>query len=197
MLDFASGLMLVTALSTLCLFLVWVSAKNLASEFATATSAICVTTSTAQTGKTMVRLVKGLIPMRSPTDVYRHIGPELGRCAMEHLVLLLINKNGELVMEVRCTDEVPGFVRLPSAETIASYCRRQSVDTIIFAHNHPNGTPYPSLEDIHYTNMLARNLRELGITLKDHVIVAKEHFCSIREHNFCEALCATGNSMTG
>ena len=50
---------------------------------------------------------------------------------------------------------------------------------VALAHNHPNGTPTPSLEDFDMTDRLQRTLSELGLELVDHCVVARSNFTSI------------------
>ena len=51
---------------------------------------------------------------------------------------------------------------------------------LIMVHNHPSGSPEPSRADIQITNKIAEAGRLLGITLHDHVIIAKEGHVSLR-----------------
>jgi DNA repair protein RadC len=48
-----------------------------------------------------------------------------------------------------------------------------SVHTMIMVHNHPSGDPKPSRADIEMTRELRDTAARLGITLHDHIIVAK------------------------
>lgn len=52
---------------------------------------------------------------------------------------------------------------------------------IIMCHNHPSGDPTPSSDDIDTTNRLIEAGKVLGIDLLDHVIVAYDKHCSLRE----------------
>lgn len=54
---------------------------------------------------------------------------------------------------------------------------------MIVAHNHPSGDPSPSHKDIEATQQLVAAGILLGITLSDHVIVAKEGFYSFRQNH--------------
>lgn len=57
-------------------------------------------------------------------------------------------------------------------------------NAIILAHNHPNGAPLPSPEDISVTEKLFFTLKSLGIELLDHIIVGKGGAVSMREAGF-------------
>lgn len=50
---------------------------------------------------------------------------------------------------------------------------------IIFAHNHPTGTPTPSPQDQHLTNVLIKILRPLDIKVLDHIIIGSNGYASL------------------
>ena len=52
---------------------------------------------------------------------------------------------------------------------------------LILAHNHPSGDPTPSREDIASTREVKAAAEALGITLHDHVIVARSRWLSFRQ----------------
>lgn len=52
---------------------------------------------------------------------------------------------------------------------------------VIICHNHPDGAPEPSPEDLTATHHLYRVLGALDIQLLDHVIVAGDSSCSLAE----------------
>jgi DNA repair protein RadC len=56
---------------------------------------------------------------------------------------------------------------------------RHNCHNIVISHNHPQGLPIPSAEDVRTTEHLIKALRMLGITLLDHIIVARGEFSSI------------------
>lgn len=53
---------------------------------------------------------------------------------------------------------------------------------VIIAHNHPSGTMRPSRADINLTNRITKSLDLMGITLHDHVIIARDQYYSFKEH---------------
>ena len=52
---------------------------------------------------------------------------------------------------------------------------------LVAFHNHPSGDPAPSREDVALTARLRSAGAIVGIPLTDHVILADEKFCSMRE----------------
>ncbi len=52
---------------------------------------------------------------------------------------------------------------------------------MIFAHNHPSGSPDPSDADIAITKKLKEAGELLGIVVHDHIIVGNEQYYSFSE----------------
>lgn len=58
---------------------------------------------------------------------------------------------------------------------------RWNAHCIVVAHNHPNGDPAPSDDDIETTRSLMSLSKGLGIPLIDHLVIATTGYVSIRE----------------
>lgn len=126
--------------------------------------------------------VSDTIHLDSPAAVFRYVSPRIANGLVEYLILLLLNSSNVLVGEIVCTDQASACVRLSQVERIVLYCRENQAANVILAHNHPQGTIYPSLEDVHYTNGLMVRLEEKGIALTDHLIVTPSGYHSIKEY---------------
>ncbi len=61
-----------------------------------------------------------------------------------------------------------------SPRDVAAVALRNNSTNLIVAHNHPNGVPYPSDQDVNFTRSLENILFPLGINLRDHVIIAED-----------------------
>jgi DNA repair protein RadC len=59
---------------------------------------------------------------------------------------------------------------------------RLNASSFVVVHNHPGGNPTPSRDDVAFTNSLACLGRTLGLTLLDHIIVAR-----LGALSFCDA----------
>lgn len=59
---------------------------------------------------------------------------------------------------------------------------KDSSSAILLVHNHPSGDPTPSREDQSVTEHLTKVGTMVGITVLDHVVVAREGCVSIREY---------------
>ena len=58
---------------------------------------------------------------------------------------------------------------------------RDSASAILLVHNHPSGDPTPSREDHQVTKRLTEAGTLMGISVLDHIIVARDRCLSIRE----------------
>jgi DNA repair protein RadC len=58
---------------------------------------------------------------------------------------------------------------------------REGASAFILVHNHPSGDPTPSLEDIEFTERMARAGDVVGTPLVDHVVVARDGCTSMLE----------------
>ena len=56
----------------------------------------------------------------------------------------------------------------------------KGASAVIIVHNHPSGEAKPSQEDTSITQQINDALKIIGISLHDHVIVAKEKHFSFR-----------------
>lgn len=60
---------------------------------------------------------------------------------------------------------------------------RDAASAVLLVHNHPSGDPSPSREDHHVTQRLTDAGDLLGITVLDHLVVARERTLSLREQS--------------
>ena len=56
---------------------------------------------------------------------------------------------------------------------LAEIVLRDNAPTVVLAHNHPNGKPTPSRADIDMTRGIIKFLKQLRVTLTDHIIVGE------------------------
>ncbi|WP_390621602.1 JAB domain-containing protein [Roseimaritima sediminicola] len=58
---------------------------------------------------------------------------------------------------------------------------KDASSAILLAHNHPSGDPTPSREDHMVTDRLMEAGKMIGITVLDHIVLAREGCVSVRE----------------
>ncbi|GAA4664057.1 RadC family protein [Bartonella pachyuromydis] len=93
-------------------------------------------------------------------------------------ILFLDKKNGLLADEVQQTgtiDHTPVYPR-----EVISRALELSASGLILVHNHPSGDARPSKADITMTYMLKDAANALGITIHDHLIIARNGHTSFK-----------------
>ena len=99
----------------------------------------------------------------------------IGKRKQEHVVALFLNSRFEVITKkVICIGSLDGVNVLPRDIIIpALECNASSV---IMAHNHPSGDSSPSMEDVELTRRMNSALELVGLTLLDHIVVAKDEW---------------------
>ncbi len=98
----------------------------------------------------------------------------------EEFRLACFNNNLQVVSNILISAGAPSFTYI-NARKIVEEAFRVKSDYVVLAHNHPNGSPAPSIDDVNTTRSLNRSLKALGINLLDHVIIGKNSSASMRE----------------
>ena len=93
-------------------------------------------------------------------------------------ILFLDKKNFLIADEVQQTgtvDHTPVYPR-----EVAKRALELSATAILLVHNHPSGDPTPSTADIEMTKTIMDTLTPLGVTVHDHIIIAREGHASLK-----------------
>ncbi|MBO6815410.1 MAG: DNA repair protein RadC [Rhizobiaceae bacterium] len=97
----------------------------------------------------------------------------------EQFRILFLDKKNKLIRdEVQQTgtvDHTPVYPR-----EVVKRALELSATAIIMVHNHPSGDPTPSRADIEMTKKIDEISTSLGITLHDHIIIAKDGHASLK-----------------
>lgn len=95
----------------------------------------------------------------------------IGSADREHLAALFVSTigrpTGATIIGIGTASQVVGHVREIFKAAIVA-----SADSIVLAHNHPEGVAFPSVADLRLTRRLISCGRLLGIAVTDHLIVA-------------------------
>ena len=68
---------------------------------------------------------------------------------------------------------------------VARLALAHNAAAVIFAHNHPSGSPQPSAMDKALTAQLKQLMQTIEVAMLDHVIVCGTRFWSFREKGLC------------
>jgi len=93
-------------------------------------------------------------------------------------ILFLDKKNFLIADEVQQTgtvDHTPVYPR-----EVAKRAMELSASALLLVHNHPSGDPTPSTADIEMTKTIIDTLKPLGVTVHDHIIIARDGHASLK-----------------
>ena len=93
-------------------------------------------------------------------------------------IVFLDTKNRLIADEVQQTGTVNHTPVYP--REVVKRALELSATGIILLHNHPSGDPMPSNPDIKMTKEIVEAAEKLGITVHDHVIIAREGHASFK-----------------
>lgn len=97
----------------------------------------------------------------------------------EQLVGLYLDTLGRLVGEETLAVGSLNVARAMPRDLLEPALRWHAAGFLL-VHNHPSGDPEPSEDDLRFTRTVGRAAALMGVTLFDHVVVAKEGLVSLR-----------------
>lgn len=90
---------------------------------------------------------------------------------LEHFYVVCLNGEMRLLADELISrgsiDEVAAYPRL-----VAEAVLRHNAHSVVLCHNHPGGSPIPSMQDVEVTRELGVMLSKIGVAMADHIIVA-------------------------
>ncbi len=107
-------------------------------------------------------------------------------CAMfrnqldESVRMVCLDASGKILRKLEVSKGDVNAVHFPVRKIVESAVTGKAV-SVILAHNHPGGTLSPSREDLQATESVRAALETVGVRLLDHLIVAGNDYCSLRE----------------
>jgi DNA repair protein RadC len=123
-----------------------------------------------------------LSPMRvvGYEEVVAWARPRLATLDHEEVWLLVLNAKNAMKSARRIAQGGAHGCAL-SAKDILGPALRDAASAIVLVHNHPSGDPTPSEEDVLMTRSISAACEVVGISLLDHVVVAREGSSSLFE----------------
>ena len=101
----------------------------------------------------------------------------------EQFRTLFLDREEDLVVDERSWYGAATEVQVPVGE-IVRHAILHGSDSLLFAHNHPAGDPFPSMQDVELTRKLVKICRELDIQVLDHIIVSCNGSFSFRRSGY-------------
>lgn len=121
------------------------------------------------------------IALNSPQAVKQYLQLLLGGKAYESFAILFLDVKNRLVA---CEELFRGTLTHTSVypREIVKAALAHNAASVIFAHNHPSGTPEPSAADHTLTQALKQALTLVDVRVLDHFVVAGQHVYSFAKH---------------
>lgn len=111
------------------------------------------------------------LSLAEPEDVMKYAVAKFYGCKSEVFYLICLDAAGNLINCCKLGEGTSADV-LIDRRAVLETAFRNNADTVIFAHNHPDGVAAPSKNDLDMTSDFAKLLGGVGIRLADHIIVA-------------------------
>ena len=119
-------------------------------------------------------------PFRSARQVFERYRALLGDLTHEEVWVLVLDQQHCLIREERLYKGMVHGASVRVAELLRPVIVHQG-PAMIVVHNHPSGSPPPSVADREMTSDLSEAAQTMGIELLDHVIVTRSDFASMAQ----------------
>lgn len=132
-------------------------------------------------GKRMAREGEAFTHITSPGDGAQYLMGRLRRETHEKFVVILLNTKNRIIRVKQIAEGSLSSAVVHPREVFAPAVAAHAA-SILVAHNHPSGDPYPSTEDRRLTQSLEEAGDILGIPLLDHLVIGDGRYYSFKEH---------------
>lgn len=100
---------------------------------------------------------------------------------LEHFITVTLNGSREIInIHTICTGGLNSAFVHPRDVFYKAISEHASA--IVICHNHPSGSPNPSVADFNCTSKLLKGSQIMGISLLDHIIITKNSYFSFLEN---------------
>ena len=131
----------------------------------------------------MLTQVKKNIQIRSPQQVLNYCKASLADKKEEFLEVIFLSVRRTVInTRIRATGEIDQVVASP--RKVVEWALKEKASSIILVHNHPSGDASPSTEDVQMTLTIMQAAQIFGISVLDHIIIAKGTSCSLRASGY-------------
>ena len=107
-----------------------------------------------------------------PEQVFEYFGTTFNHMPNEEFYVLCVDSLSKLIVAKLIAKGTNNEVAF-ALKTITETAVRTQAQGVILMHNHPNGDPSPSAEDIEMTRQIYYNLNLSHIAVLDHIIIGK------------------------
>jgi DNA repair protein RadC len=122
----------------------------------------------------------------SPGIAYNIFSEILRGQICENFVVLFLDRKNQLIDKKVVSSGSWAETLVPIKEILRLALVKQCLG-IIVGHNHPSGSPEPSLDDLRLTEQLGKACKAVTINLLDHLVITDTDYTSIRRSAVLEA----------
>lgn len=119
-------------------------------------------------------------PITSARDIYNMLSDKVKSYKKEVLFAVLLNTNREVIAIKKISIGILNSTLVHPREVFQEAIK-ESADSIILVHIHPNGNSNPSQPDVEVTKILIESGKLLFMPILDHVIIGKDSYYSFAE----------------
>ncbi len=118
----------------------------------------------------------------TPDDAKAFLVPRFYGLRSERVGIVCLDTQGRINNFVFVSE---GSLKLAQVDVrkIAQLALQNNADSIILAHNHPDGFASPSRNDVEATKLIVNALSHINVRVADHVIVSGEEAFSMASNN--------------
>lgn len=120
----------------------------------------------------------GTLFLKSAQAAGEYLVPQFAGQSAERFLAICMNHKCKVLKTVVISDGTANSTALRSRQ-LAEAVIYTGATNVILAHNHPEGVAAPSMQDVDATRYLFSMLRNLGVKLNDHIIVAGDDWFSM------------------
>ncbi|MBU3964263.1 DNA repair protein RadC [Patescibacteria group bacterium] len=117
--------------------------------------------------------------LNTPQMLFEFLKEKIGKEKKEHFAILFFDTRNKLIVNNVSVGSLNASIVHP--REVFNDAVLKNASYVVIAHNHPSGDPTPSEEDIFTTKRLVEAGRILGISVSDHMIVARNNYYSFAE----------------
>lgn len=125
--------------------------------------------------------IKGRDVIREPECVLKYFNGTIRDLKRETFRVILLDKGHAVIKEVSLGEGTVDQMAVHPREVVRRVINADA-SAVVLAHNHPSGRNDPSREDRELTTKLSVVLKEIGVAVLDHLIIARGSYYSFREH---------------
>ena len=116
----------------------------------------------------------------SSSAIGRYLAPRLGTLPVEHVYLLCLDAQKQLIKTVELSSGVVDSVSVSSRQAVEAALHHRA-SSVVLAHNHPTGNVNPSRDDEALTRRIRDALALVDIPLDDHIIIGGQSWFSFAD----------------